>query len=357
MEHPSVSGAGLPAHDALHLIVMPTEQCNLRCTYCYEDFSRGRMPPPVIRGLKRFLDRRAPELRRLVLGWFGGEPLLAADIVAEVQRHVQALARRHPGLATSASMTTNAVLLSRRRFEQLLDLGVREYQITLDGPRDIHDRKRVRRGGQGTFDRIWSNLVAASAIDQDFTILARVHVGPDNEAVLPSFIDEFRAAFGGDRRFRLFLRPLSRLGGPQDAALPVFASAAGQETTDKLRQHARGLELPQCEPAAHPVCYAANPDSFVIRSDGYLAKCTVAFRDPGNCVGWLREDGRVELDPRKMAVWMRGLWLGDKQDLACPLQGFAESWSNMDRRPHVWWNSAHPGGTTGDSRPAAVATA
>lgn len=26
-------------NDVLHLILLPTEQCNFRCTYCYEDFS------------------------------------------------------------------------------------------------------------------------------------------------------------------------------------------------------------------------------------------------------------------------------------------------------------------------------
>ena len=31
----------------LHLILLPTEACNFRCTYCYEDFRLGRMEPVV----------------------------------------------------------------------------------------------------------------------------------------------------------------------------------------------------------------------------------------------------------------------------------------------------------------------
>ncbi|PJJ00771.1 hypothetical protein BX264_1060 [Streptomyces sp. 2333.5] len=34
----------------LHLIILPTEQCNFRCTYCYEDFSVGRMGPETVQG-------------------------------------------------------------------------------------------------------------------------------------------------------------------------------------------------------------------------------------------------------------------------------------------------------------------
>ena len=35
----------------LQLILMPTEQCNFRCTYCYESFSNGRMSQEVQDGV------------------------------------------------------------------------------------------------------------------------------------------------------------------------------------------------------------------------------------------------------------------------------------------------------------------
>ena len=36
--------------DALELILMPSEDCNFRCKYCYEDFARGTMVPAGARG-------------------------------------------------------------------------------------------------------------------------------------------------------------------------------------------------------------------------------------------------------------------------------------------------------------------
>ncbi|HEY0232414.1 MAG TPA: radical SAM protein, partial [Dokdonella sp.] len=73
--------------------VLPTEKCNFRCTYCYEDFKIGRMQAPVVRGLKRLISNRAPSLRRLSLSWFGGEPLLAKPVVLEVGTHAYKVAR------------------------------------------------------------------------------------------------------------------------------------------------------------------------------------------------------------------------------------------------------------------------
>ena len=43
----------------LHLIVLPTEACNFRCTYCFEDFKLKRMEPWVVLGLERWLTSRA----------------------------------------------------------------------------------------------------------------------------------------------------------------------------------------------------------------------------------------------------------------------------------------------------------
>ena len=65
------------ANNALRLILMPTEACNFRCTYCYEDFRYKRMDDSVVTGVKRFLDLRASHLSQLEISWFGGEPLLA----------------------------------------------------------------------------------------------------------------------------------------------------------------------------------------------------------------------------------------------------------------------------------------
>ena len=67
------------AADVLHLILLPTEACNFRCTYCYEDFRLGRMSEDVVRGVEALLSRRAEGLARLEISWFGGEPLAAGD--------------------------------------------------------------------------------------------------------------------------------------------------------------------------------------------------------------------------------------------------------------------------------------
>ncbi len=81
------------------------------------------------------------------------------------------------------------------------------------------------------------------------------------------------------------------------------------------------------------VCYAAHPNSFIIGADGRVYKCTVALGDPRNHVGWVRPDGRMELDLDRVALWTihdaaedascRHCFLRPAcQGVACPLKRF-----------------------------------
>jgi uncharacterized protein len=314
------------ASDRLHLILMPTEACNLRCTYCYEDFRLGRMPEVVVAGVERLLERRAPRLSRVDLSWFGGEPLAASDIVLRILRHAAWLAARRPGLVVKSDMTTNGWFLTPELFAALHDLGVTKYQVSFDGPAAAHDEKRVRKGGGATFDRLWRHIRAMQATDREFTVLLRLHVAADNREALPAFLDQVRHELGGDPRFRLFPKLLARWGGPADAALPVIPRGDGPAVLDGVRDQARALGVPLAEPEPGPsVCYAARANAMVIRSDGRINKCTIALEAPENQVGQLEPDGRVALRPDRLLPWMRGLDTESPGELACPKHGLVSA--------------------------------
>lgn len=322
--HPAAMLRGL-ANNVLHLVLLPTEACNFRCTYCYEEFRYARMHPRVVQGVQRFLSRRAPALASLEISWFGGEPLLAADIVEAVSRHALELVAAHPRLRYRAGISTNGWLLTPQRFRRLLALGIDHYQISFDGPREWHDRKRVRAGGRGTFDRLWTHALAMRAEPRPFQATVRLHVDPENHAALPDFIRQYADAFGGDQRFRLFIRRVACLGRPYDATRPVFDAASGDAVSRALARHAAALGVASVTIDQHPpVCYAARGNSYVVRADGRLNKCTVALEHPCNQVGRMTADGLLEIDNAKMNQWMRGLWSGDARACACPMHGDAD---------------------------------
>lgn len=311
--------------DSLGLIVMPTEQCNFRCRYCFEGFEAGRMPDRIIDRLERFLARRANGLRALYLQWYGGEPLLAADIVERVQRFARGLAHLPDGPHVTGGMTTNGYHLTGEVFRALLDGGVEDYQVTLDGPREHHDASRVRIGGQPTFDRIWRNLAEARLAPDRFRMILRLHVDRDNLRGYPAFLETVGEQFGGDERFAVFIRAVSRLGGRGDTCAAVLPDPEAHAAVADLRRHAVTLGVESIdEDGTAKACYAAMPNQFVVRSDGRLGKCTVALDHDANTVGRLAEDGRVELDAGAIRPWIRGMFTGDAAELSCPAAGWIQ---------------------------------
>ncbi|MGW2543161.1 radical SAM protein [Kitasatospora sp. NPDC001574] len=306
--------------DRLQLILLPTEQCNFRCTYCYEDFAIGRMAPEVVAGVKNLIDRRAAGLRHLQVSWFGGEPMLARPVIEEVTAHARAAQRRHPGLGYESDMTTNGYLVDGRTAEHLAGLGVRAYQVSLDGPAAFHDLTRVRADGRGTFEQVWRNLEEVRAGSADVRMLLRVHLTPENLPVMPEFLARIRDTFLDDPRFSVFLKRVVRLGGPNDDTMDVLDSDDGKIAGLRALLTEGGGEERLFAP--EEVCYAARANSLLVRADGRLGKCTVALSDPANDIGRLRPDGSVEIDNPRLRPWLQGWAARDPELNACPYAAF-----------------------------------
>jgi uncharacterized protein len=312
--------------DTLHLILLPTEHCNFRCTYCYEDFSIGRMTPEIVLAIKRLVDRRLDDLHSLSVSWFGGEPMLARRIVEDISEHIcRAVAERPQRLHYVADMTTNGYLLDISAVERLAFLGIRHFQISLDGPETSHDRTRVRADGKGSFHKIWHNLLAIRDGIAPVHILLRVHLTPNNLPLMPKFLVQIRENFLWDPRFKVLLKPVEHLGGPNDATmeiLPTDAQAGIIRELEKIVLHGGDADALFSAPE---ICYAARPNSLVIRADGRVGKCTVALADTRNSIGRLLPDGSLQIDKSRLSPWLHGWVSRDFAALACPYTSFLES--------------------------------
>lgn len=303
----------------LELILLPTEQCNFRCVYCYEDFSIGKMKPHTVNAIKKLLQQRAPELDVLKLSWFGGEPLAAKDIIFDLSEFVQTLTKSHPNLRYLSGMTTNGFLLKPDLFAGLVALGINHYQISLDGTAAMHNQSRKRSNGGETFDKIWQHLLAMKASDLTFNIIIRLHLTPENVTNMTELVELLKKEFAHDNRFSIFFKTIENLGGPNSG---TFKTLHGQDKAGILKYFQDQLDgklsvniIDAKEPY---VCYAAQTNSFVIRANGRIGKCTVMFHDDRNTLGQLQEDGTILIDADKLALWTRGIKSRDSQDLHCP---------------------------------------
>ncbi|OPY72634.1 MAG: hypothetical protein A4E64_02893 [Syntrophorhabdus sp. PtaU1.Bin058] len=323
--------------ESLHLIIFPTEQCNLRCWYCYEQYQIGTMPDNIIAGVKRLLTKRYQGLKQLNISWFGGEPLLAVGCIRAISQHIHWLNSQFPSVQYHANITTNATLLSQDLYNELCIYGINLFHITLDGPRWIHDRLRRYRGGQGSFDRIWGNLLSIRNESKGGAgkILLRIHYSMDTWHHLEFLIKDICREFEADKRFKLYFRPIQRLSDKCNPALLSFPKKRQAEIESSLRGFMAASEMEEVLPAnENSICYAAAANSLGVRSNGTLCKCTVALDKPINNIGRIDSDGTLVINQMRWRLWLHGLSTGDQKSLVCPLRamlnGFADNWAKVE---------------------------
>lgn len=318
----------------LCLLILPTEQCNFRCVYCYEAFAHGRMRPETVAGIKHLIDRRVGDIASLQVSWFGGEPLTAKDIVFDVAEHAARCCREHAIAAIPGAMTTNGYLLTVPVMERLVAANQTQYQISLDGLGEAHDRTRPLMSGKGTFERIWGNLVQLRASGCDFHVNLRLHFGACDGAATEALCREVNRRFGDDARFSVYLKSIENYGGTNEAKIVPMAPDAAREASRRYAALMPDLTVSHAYgDGGREICYAAHPNNLMIRADGRVGKCALALTDPRNTIGHLDPDGRLQIDNARLQPWMAGFAALDEDVLACPYQGVLRTPRPKSRAP------------------------
>jgi uncharacterized protein len=328
---------------ALHLrrppsyLFMPTYDCNLRCPYCFQDHMRTdpafghllrRMTPemadrlframPQIEALHGLPPEAAP---RLDIGFFGGEPLLAANrpLVEHVLRR-----GRERGEARFWAITNGTELDA---YEDLLSPElIGSVQITLDGPPEQHDRRRVDAAGGGSWERIARNV--GMALERGVQVAIRTNVDRTNLDGLPALAAEI-VAHGWDRspNFGAQVAPV-RATGPAGDGTDRGKSSPGvtldsweldrrltamREThpqvavlgrvDDTLRHQARRIFARRGLPAFKPSFCSAHTGMYIFDPFGDIYACWEKTGDEKVRIGHVGEDSAVRFNFDVQALW------------------------------------------------------
>ncbi|MEB3258950.1 MAG: radical SAM domain-containing protein, partial [Cyanobacteriota bacterium] len=206
---------------------------------------------------------------------------------------------------------------------------VTSFQISLDGPAAIHNQSRLRADGKATFDVLWNNLTQIAALAKQgdcpsFTIRLRIHYDRHSATELSPLVDAIIEELLPSGCFLVSFHQIEKLGGRNDDKI-ALASKAEHEViralAARINASTRTKYAQVAEDTENFICYAAKANSFVLRADGRLAKCTVALNDKRNEIGHLNLDGTIQVNNERFTPWLRGLFSGDPDTLACPLHG------------------------------------
>ena len=140
-----------------------TQNCNFRCKYCIysEDtnkkqrsHSQESMSWDTAKEAVDFLLMHSIDSKDINIGFYGGEPLLAFDLIKDVVAYAEKVFK---GKKLTYNMTSNATLLDEEKIDFLIEHDI-SLMISLDGPKKINDLNRVYPDGSGTYDTIMKKI-------------------------------------------------------------------------------------------------------------------------------------------------------------------------------------------------------
>lgn len=134
-----------------------SHDCNLRCKYCFAatgDFGTGRllMDVETAKAAIDFVIERSGARRNIEIDFFGGEPLMAMDVVKETVEYARSR-EAESGKHFRFTITTNGVLLDDENIEYI-NREMDNCVLSLDGRKEVNDHFRITPNGKGSYDVI-----------------------------------------------------------------------------------------------------------------------------------------------------------------------------------------------------------
>ncbi|GAA4653024.1 Cys-rich peptide radical SAM maturase CcpM [Anaerocolumna aminovalerica] len=289
------------------LTLQVTQNCNLRCSYCvysgnYKNrtHSNLRMSFDVAKKAIDYLFEHSINLEKVSIGFYGGEPLLEFELIKKCVRYVN---ENYEGKKVLFNITCNGTLLTEEVVEFLYQNSF-SIMISLDGPKQIHDRCRKFVNGQGSYETIISRLEYIKREYPDFyrkfsvsTVIspqydlacikeyfdtdsaveflnARISYQNDNGIIEDLSYDESFLIINRHETFKVFLSMLNLID--KSKASKIFCIRAAY-----LKRQYKYLKpikyLPQkCHPGGP--CIVGSKRLFV-NTDGYLYPCERVSED------------------------------------------------------------------------------
>lgn len=332
----------LQRHSPSFLLV-PSFDCNYRCTYCFErplqnellrkqsgGVSSGFvMTPELVESAFSSIQRIQEEAGckgggQVIL--YGGEPLDARnkDIVYRIVS-----AGRARGF-TFAAISNGHDL---QHFLPLIGLdGIRQVQVSIDGPRDTHDRRRVHILGESSFDRVLAGLRHALET-RGFELQVRVHLDLDNVESFAGLLEIFSSE-GWLNRDLITIYVSTVYSKNRGSVAPQISN---RELAEQLRRmccgyknvivnapavHARAAIAPSLATGApyrlKSTYCAANAGQYIFAPDGYVYCCWESVGTECSKIGCYADGGDLRLNPAQVQKWFQRSSATIHECLNCP---------------------------------------
>ena len=289
----------------LSLVIAPTMNCNFACTYCYEknQLQNCLMSEEIQDAIISYIEAYSGAIRNLKIEWYGGEPLLAIEIINRMNERILAICKDNY-IQCDEQMITNGYLLDRKHIEFLNNNRISKIQVTLDGIAQTHDSRRMHRTGKGTYYQIMENLKLCKLFYQGRVDL-RVNVDRYNINEVDKLVEELKAQEIFDY-VNLYLGRVTDTNEPTCNDSCLSCQCFAEQNVNFIMKNQELKKYLQAS-YPHPIgnnCAADYNCSLVIASNGDLYKCHMEIGQQEQCVGNILNFEQVDISKiKKTLMW------------------------------------------------------
>ncbi|AGF55463.1 uncharacterized protein B0P06_000443 [Clostridium saccharoperbutylacetonicum] len=161
-----------------NMMLIITNSCNLRCSYCYEknheyDPNKDMTLEIAKKSVDLFFEQIPEKENRTSITFFGGEPLMAFDLMKEIIKYSynHKTIGGYKGSGYNYVVNTNGTILTDEMFLLFSKLGHKiNIRISVDGYKDNHDVTRKTILGNGSWDILKENLMKYKILKEKYGV-------------------------------------------------------------------------------------------------------------------------------------------------------------------------------------------
>lgn len=258
----------------LILSIAPTMQCNFKCEYCYENRKNGIMSDEIQDNIIKFIEKRKEGLEELNVSWFGGEPLMAKEVVWSLSKRMINFCEKN-NIKYSANMVSNGALIDEITARNLEEYKIKTIQITLDGNEGIHNKKRKCLVGNG-YRKIFNSI--GLLLKTDIKVNIRINIDKTNINEIDDMLSDLKV-LNDYKKLNIYFAQVS----PYTDACKSIESSCVQdqdfsdiqiELNEKIEKMGFDYDWSKLYPKCRRCyCGAEVSNSFLVDQVGDLYKC------------------------------------------------------------------------------------
>lgn len=275
--------------DSINIMILPTLDCNARCYYCFQQNEKKEtMTEKTADEIVAFITKTLSTKYELNYRWFGGEPLMAYNVIDKIIKGVNT-AFNGKLKYNSVIFTNNSLITEKMLDTNFCDWHVHKVHTTLDGYGiENNNRKSFVDNNIDAYKLSIENI--RKILKRGYFVVCRIHFDKMNIDQFDNILNDL-IEFKDNNNFYIFPTTLRNMCHSEEEAQKIYIypdeyKIYYSQILSRLFEKEFYKDAIKILPfRLRNFCLAYSMGSLVINSDGKFYRCEQHSFDEDNCVG------------------------------------------------------------------------